>query len=153
MERYSEGVLIHLLSRCWWGQIRSGPTRTRRASSLIVNERKLGRDQSGMVTAELAVALVGLVVVLAMILFAVAVAVAHIRTQEAARVGARAAARGEAGGDVTAAAHRAAPGSSVEVQRSGERVRVVVRDRLRLPMLRIGGVTVTSDSVAGVEPR
>lgn len=153
MERYSEGVLIHLLSRCWWGQISSGPTRTRRASSLIVNERKLGRDQSGMVTAELAVALVGLVVMLAMILFAVAVAVAHIRTQEAARVGARAAARGEAGGDVTAAAHRAAPGSSVEVQRSGERVRVVVRDRLRLPMLRIGGVTVTSDSVAGVEPR
>jgi len=106
-----------------------------------------------MVTAELAVALVGLVVVLAMVLFAVAVAVAHIRTQEAARVGARAAARGESGGVIAEAAHSAAPGSSVEVHRSGERVRVVVRDRLRLPMLRIGAVTVTSDSVAGVEPQ
>ncbi|MGV1037230.1 MAG: TadE family type IV pilus minor pilin [Candidatus Nanopelagicales bacterium] len=118
-----------------------------------MKNRQLRHDQSGMVTAELAVALVGLVVVLAMVLFAVAVAVAHIRTQEAARVAARAAARGDSGGDISEAAHRAAPGSSVEVQRNGERVRVVVRDRLRLPMLRIGGVTVTSDSVAGVEPR
>ena len=48
-----------------------------------------------MVTAELAVGILSVVVVLAFLLFAIGVGIAHLRTQEASRAGARAAARGD----------------------------------------------------------
>ncbi len=108
----------------------------------------------GMVTAELAVGIMSVVVVLAVMLFAIGVGVAHVRTQEAARAGARAAARGDSAGDVQAVARNAAPGSRVRVRRSGsERIVVEVSVDVNLPVVHATALTVGSRSIAEVEPK
>ncbi|MGH8869216.1 MAG: TadE family type IV pilus minor pilin [Actinomycetes bacterium] len=89
-----------------------------------------GRDR-GYATAEMAVALPVLGVVLAMLLWGVAVAVAHVQCLDAARLAARAVARGESVPAAREAALAAAPeGSEVSVSASGGLVRVAVRTRV-----------------------
>jgi len=69
-----------------------------------------------MVTAELAVAMPAVVVVLALSLWAFGLGVDQVRCVDAARAAARAAARGDSASQATALAVRAAPqGASVEV--------------------------------------
>ena len=104
-----------------------------------------------MVTAETAVVLPVLMVVLAAAVAAVTVVGAQLRCVDAAREGARAAARGE----VTAAelAGRAAPGGAViAVKVAGDEVRVTVSAEVRplgpLPLR----VPVTAEAVALLEP-
>ena len=111
------------------------------------------RRDGGMATAELAVVLPTLVLVIAAGLTMVSVVLAQVRCVDAAREAARAAARGELPGVVRSVAARAAPaGASVEVGSAGEEVRVTVSARAG----RIGGLLptfrVTASALALREP-
>lgn len=84
--------------------------------------------EAGMVTAETAVALPAVVLVLAVCLGGVRVGVDQMRCVDAARAGARAAARGDADDSVRTLAERAAPpGSQVVVEHGGSDVVVIVQ--------------------------
>lgn len=104
-----------------------------------------------MVTAELAVGLPALLVVVAVLLSAVSVASARVRAQDAAREAARAAARNA---DVTARhlASVAAPGASLAITRSGDTVVATVRLPAHLLASWLPATTVTARAVAAVEP-
>ncbi len=81
-----------------------------------------------MVTAELAVVLPALLLVLAVALSALGLAVDQVRCVDAAAAGARAAARGDSPAAVHAVAARSAPsGSSVATTVGGRLVTVTVR--------------------------
>lgn len=89
------------------------------------------RSDDGYVTAEAAVVLPALVVLLGACLWAIAVAGAQVRCVDAARDAARAAARGEPDSAVAAAAKEAGPpGCDVEVTHEGDHVVVTVRARV-----------------------
>ena len=108
------------------------------------------RGDRGMVTAELAMALPVLIIVLAAGLAAVTVVGQRVRAEDAAREAARAAARGD-----TAAAHRlvgeVAPGASLSMSQSADRttarVSMVVHPLGAWPAL-----TVDATAVAATEP-
>lgn len=86
------------------------------------------RADAGAVTAELAVALPAVVLVLALLLVVGGAVAGGLRCTDAARVGARLAALGEDEVTVAAAARRVAGGSAdVDVRRDGPWVEVVVR--------------------------
>jgi Flp pilus assembly protein TadG len=86
-----------------------------------------GRRDGGMATAELAVVLPALVLVVGAALTAVSVLLSQLRCVDAAREGARAAARGEPAEVVRSAAVRVAPAAAaVDIGREGEVVRVTV---------------------------
>jgi Flp pilus assembly protein TadG len=107
-----------------------------------------------MVTAETAVVLPVLLLVLAAAIAAVTVVGAQLRCVDAAREGARAAARGEPHATVVELAGRAAPGRAVVevVLAAGEEVRVSVTADVRplgpLPL----DVPVRAEAVALLEP-
>jgi len=89
--------------------------------------------QRGMVTAEFAVVLPAVVLVLALSLGALGLAWDQIRCVDAARAGARAASRGDSPDVVILLASRAAPSdAAVSVGTSGELVRVSVVSRPRV---------------------
>jgi hypothetical protein len=113
-----------------------------------------------MVTAETAVLLPVLVVVLAAAVFVLACVAAQLKCVDAARSAARAAARGEPAAAVTATAERLAPADArVRLRAGGLRdeatVEVVVRAQVR-PFGRalrgLPAVRVSARSVAAVEP-
>lgn len=113
------------------------------------------RDE-GSVTAETAVVMPGLVLVLAVCLWAVGLVGAQLRCVEAARAGARAAARGETDADVAARArHAAGDGADVAVERRGDDVVVRIRLRRTAPGV-LGGLlpayVVSADATAQREP-
>lgn len=88
---------------------------------------RAGRRDSGMVTAELAVALPAAVLVLACCLAGVLAGIDQIRCVDAARIASRAAARGDSLERVRALALEAAPrGAAVHVQLWGGDAAVVV---------------------------
>ena len=90
-----------------------------------------------MVTAEFAVVLPAVVLVLALSLGAMGLALDQIRCVDAARAGARAASRGDSHAAVTLVASRAAPPQSmVSMTSSGDLVRVSVVSRPRV----VGGL-------------
>lgn len=113
------------------------------------------RTETGSVTAEAAVVLPALTMVLTLALWALAAAGARIECIDAARAAARAAARGEAHPAVRSAAERAAPGEAeITIERADGQVRATVRSRVRpaaswLPDF--PGVTVHGRAVAAVE--
>ncbi|MGH3325876.1 MAG: TadE family type IV pilus minor pilin [Streptomyces sp.] len=85
-------------------------------------------------TAETAVVVPVLVLLVGMLLWGVMAAAGHIQCVDGARAGARAAARGEQKEAVRSAARSAAPrGSAVETVREGQLVRVRVRARTAGP--------------------
>ena len=85
------------------------------------------RREGGAATAELAVALPSLVLVLAVALAALDLGVAQVRCVDAARLGARLLARGEAAGPVLQEVRAAAPeGAQVTTTTGPGRVSVVV---------------------------
>lgn len=89
-----------------------------------------GWRESGMVTAELAVAIPAVVLVLACCLAGVLAGIDQVRCVDAARLAGRAAARGESVAAVRELALRAAPsGATVHVERWGDDAVVVVRAR------------------------
>lgn len=86
----------------------------------------------GAVTAETAVVLPVLVVVLLLAVWVLACVAAQLQCVDAARIAAREAARGEPATAVAASARQAAPsGAVIEVRRVGDRVEVIVRARVR----------------------
>jgi Flp pilus assembly protein TadG len=114
--------------------------------------RMLARDD-GMVTAETAVVLPVLLLVLAGAVAAVTVVGAHLRCVDAAREGARAAARGEDVAAVRAIAGQAAPkGAVTDVSTAGDEIRVTVTASVAplgpVPLR----VTVSAEAVALREP-
>jgi hypothetical protein len=103
------------------------------------------------VTAEAAVAVPALVLLLGMLLWGLGAVAAQTRCGDAARAGARAAARGEPAAAVVAAARSAAPGGAeVRTDREGElyRVRVTARAPGPGPL----AVRVAAEAVARAEP-
>ncbi len=95
-----------------------------------------------MVTAETAVAMPALVLVLAAAVWGLSCVGAQLRCVDAAREGARLAARGESAAVVRAAAARAAPaGAAVDVAQQGEQVVVVVRATVRPFGAALSGLT------------
>jgi hypothetical protein len=83
-----------------------------------------------MVTAELAVAIPSVVLVLALCLVAVNAAVDQIRCIDAARIASRAAARGDDAARIRSLAAQAAPtGARISVAEAGGSVRVTVSAR------------------------
>jgi hypothetical protein len=93
------------------------------------SERRRGRvpADAGYATAETAVALPALALLMALLMWGVLAAAAQLRCVDAARIGARAAARGEPDGNVLDAVRRAAPpGAVVRFDRGPDLVRVSV---------------------------
>lgn len=93
------------------------------------------RRDGGSVTAETAVLLPALALVLALSLWAVAAVGAQLRCVDASRTAARALARGETPELALSAARTLAPrGAVVELSRDGDLAVVVVRVTARLPV-------------------
>ena len=114
--------------------------------------RRATRPDRGTVTAETALALPAVVLVLAVVTGAGQVVVAQVRCQDAARAAARLAARGETSARVAAAARDAAPeGAGVAVRSGAGSVEVDVRARVRAPVPGGPSVEVGGRAVASVE--
>ena len=106
-------------------------------------------DEGGMATAEFAVVLPAIVLVLALSLGALGLAWDQIRCVDAARAGARSAARGDSSQAVILVASRAAPsGALVSVDTSGDLVRVLVVSRPRVGASLLPGWLRASSTVA-----
>jgi Flp pilus assembly protein TadG len=108
-----------------------------------------------MVTAETAVVLPVLLVVLAAAIWVLAAVGAQLRCVDAARLGARAAARGDSASSVHAVTARLAPaGAEISVVRDGDEVTVLVRVVVRpfgATLARLPGTPVAARSTAVVE--
>jgi hypothetical protein len=109
----------------------------------------------GMVTAELAVVLPALVVVVVFAMWSVTAVTAQLQCVDAARVAARAMARGDSTDASTAAARAVAPaGARVNIARSGDLVVVDVGLTARLPgpwSGRLPGLSLSGRAVAPAE--
>ncbi|WP_298749075.1 TadE family type IV pilus minor pilin [uncultured Serinicoccus sp.] len=109
-----------------------------------------------MVSAELALTIPSVLLVLAICLTALSLGVDQVRCEDAARVAARAASRGETTGTVRQAALQRAPeGATVEVEEDAGGVRVVVEARPRARLLPgLPGATANAHAVwePGVRP-
>ncbi|MFC1418181.1 TadE family type IV pilus minor pilin [Streptacidiphilus cavernicola] len=114
-----------------------------------------GTAEGGFVTAETAMALPVLVLLVGALVWGVLVGAAQVRCVDAAREGARAAARGDPRGQVLDVVRRGAPrGASVDVSESGDTVQVRVSAVSRGPGA-LGGllsVPVEATAVAAREP-
>jgi hypothetical protein len=111
--------------------------------------RARSRDR-GSATAELAVGLPALVLLLLFALGAVDAVIARMECVDAARDGVLAAARG--GDGAAAALDRAPAGATVSVTRDGTRVRAEVRVTVRPLGRHLPGVEVSGTAVAVAEP-
>lgn len=119
--------------------------------------RSGGRVQdAGAVTAEAAVVLPVLVIVVVLAAWLFVCVGAQLRCVDAARLAARAAARGDAPSAAADIGRSAAPrGAHVSVTQSGEQVTVAVTVWMRGPgpvLSRLGGTQVSARAVAHVEP-
>jgi hypothetical protein len=109
-------------------------------------------SSSGSVTAEFAVLLPVVALMLAMVLAAGTAGVAKLRCIDAARTAARLAARHESSSTVLAAAHSAGPReAAVRLSVAGDLVRVRVTARVSLPLPGKPSVEVDAISVAHLE--
>lgn len=113
--------------------------------------RDLRQDDRGAVTAELAVALPAVVLVLAALLVVVVAGVAQVRAVDAARAGARAASAGESDGRVhEIVAQLAGSSASADVGGDGSWVTVTVRTSVTGGWFS-GPLAVTATATARVE--
>jgi hypothetical protein len=115
-----------------------------------------GRQDRGAITAETAIVLPVLVVLLLVGLWAVGVVVANIRCVDAARDVARAVARGEPGDVAKRIGDRSAPpGAVVGISRDGADVRVVVDAEVKLDWVllsKLPSVKVRGQAAVQTEP-
>lgn len=116
--------------------------------------RRCRTTERGSVTAETAVALPSLVVVLVLAVWVLLCVAAQLRCLDAAHVAARAAARGEVDAEVQAVATRVAPtGAAVRVDRADGQVQVRVSAQVQpfaavlsvLPALEVSARAVAAD--------
>lgn len=107
----------------------------------------------GMVTAETAVALPVIVLLLAAMIGAITAVATKTSCTDAAREGARAAARGETQSDVLASARRLAPrGATIEVSLSDTEATVVVSTQFRPAGRLLGAIEISSTATSRREP-
>lgn len=111
----------------------------------------MARDD-GMVTAELAVCLPVLMVILAVALGAVSMVDARVRAQDAASVAARAAARGDSAEARHLFDQTAPAGATLELEVRSDDVVATVRTVVRPAGGRLGSYSVTERVVAALEP-
>ena len=109
------------------------------------------RGDAGMATAELAMCLPVLVLLLGVALSAVSVASLRVRAADAAREAARAAARGDTG-RAQVLAQQEAPGAVVTISKRGQDVTAVARVRAHVLLPWLPSLTVTERAVAAAEP-
>jgi hypothetical protein len=130
---------------------RSGHRGGSRAAStqLQARSREVRRDDRGAVTAETAVTIPSLIVLVVIFVWIILVVTAQMRVVDAARAGARAAARGESVVASIAIAKQAAPpGATADITQTGTDLRVAVRVEVQPP----GGIpllpSISVDAVA-----
>ncbi|WP_312182098.1 TadE family type IV pilus minor pilin [Arthrobacter sp.] len=99
-------------------------------------------------TAELAVALPAVVVLLAGLLTGAAAGITQLRLEEAARAAARQIMRGEAGAAGETVARLAGPRAGFELRAEGEWVTVRVESTLNAPLLEHLPITLTAQATA-----
>jgi len=117
-----------------------------------VTARVAARDR-GAVTAELAIGLPAVVLVLAVLLITGAAAATQLRCADAARAGARVTALGQGDGQVVEVARRVAGGAvTVTVQRAAPWVEVVVSSPSAGGWFTGGRLTITASATAWSEP-
>jgi secretion/DNA translocation related TadE-like protein len=109
------------------------------------------RGERGTVTAELALALPSVVLLLGVVLAVGELVAAQVRCLDAARAGVRLAARGEPAVRVGAAVSAPAPGAAAAVERSAGVVRVRVRTVAHLSLPLLPGVEVSATAEAADE--
>jgi Flp pilus assembly protein TadG len=107
--------------------------------------------QQGMVTAELAVCLPVLMLLLGAALSMVSVAAAHIRAVDAAREAARAAARGDPA-EATRLAGQAAPGVRLAITSTATEVTATATLHVTMIGSWLPSVTIVERAVAAAEP-
>ncbi|MHA7276936.1 TadE family type IV pilus minor pilin [Arthrobacter sp. Hz1] len=108
--------------------------------------------QRGAVTAEVAVALPSLVLLLALLLGAATAGLTQLRLEEAARAGAREVVRGEPADQVRATVSRLAGGQArLELTGDGEWSIVTVSARLAVPLLDLVGWDLSASASARAE--
>ncbi|PRZ43113.1 hypothetical protein CLV47_103170 [Antricoccus suffuscus] len=106
-----------------------------------------------MATAEIAVAIPAVVLLLGGLIAVIAAVAAQLRCVDAAREGARAAARGDSASVVVSIAQRAAPnGAAVSVAINGDTVTVTVQAPTRPVGGLVGTYTVTASATGRMEP-
>jgi len=102
------------------------------SSSIRGPRCRRARGQRGYVTAETAVVLPVLLIVLTMAVWVLACVSAQLRCTDAAAMAARAAARGESTAEAVSAGHLVAPeGAEIQVRVSGDQVHVQVQTEVR----------------------
>ena len=112
------------------------------------------RAERASATAETAVALPALVLVLAVCAWALSLGANALRLADSARAAARVAARGEPDSTVADTARRAAGGDvTVTTTREGDLLTVRVSARAGPPLPVLPAVTITRAATARVEPR
>lgn len=114
--------------------------------------RRRAADDAGTVTAELALGLVAVVLVLAALLVTTTAVTTRMRCVDAARTAARVAATGAAEVEVVEAAHRVVPGSRVGVVQDPPWLEVTVTSTVGGAWFTGGAVTVSGSATAWVEP-
>ena len=111
------------------------------------------RDDTGAVTAELAIALPAVVLVVAVVLVTAVAGIGQLRCADAARIAARVAALGEADAEVRAAArHVAGPGAQVRIEREPPWVEVVVETDGPAARFTAGALHLSATATAWAEP-
>lgn len=138
------------------GREQTGQRDERRQTGPQGGRQQSGREDRGAVTAETAIVLPVLVVLLLAGLWAVGVVVANIRCADAARDVARAVARGEAGDVAQRIGERSAPaGAVIGISRDGADVRVVVDADVQLDWVllsKLPSVEVRGQAAVQIEP-
>lgn len=117
--------------------------------------RRMPHGERGSVTAETAIVLPVVVVLLVVGMWAIGLVVGHIRCLDSARDVARAVARGEPAEEAHRIGLRSAPaGAVVEISRSGDDVTATVRSpAIALPLIgAIGSVRIEENATIRTEP-
>ncbi|GEN80107.1 TadE family type IV pilus minor pilin [Actinotalea fermentans] len=121
-------------------------------SGAAVDRRGRLRGDDGTVTAELALGLVAVTLVLAALLVTTAAASARMRCLDAARTAARVAALGVADGEVVAAAQRVVPGARVTLVRDPPWMEVTVTTDVGGAWFTGGSLAASGSATAWAEP-
>lgn len=116
-----------------------------------VCQHRNGSDDGGAVTAELAIGLLGLTIILACLLSVIRVGVVRLQVQDAASAGARAAARGEAVGVVQTTVATLAGPATTQLGTDGAFTTVTVRRELGLALPGTPNLTLTASASALTE--
>lgn len=119
---------------------------------LVAQQRRPEPSDSGMVTAELAVAFIAVIAIVATVVGIAGVVIAQARCVDASYAAARASARGDAHDQaVKAGEDRAPDNAAIDIHVDGEVVRATVIARVGILGGLLPAMTVRSTSIADIE--